>query len=400
VRAPCAGLETVPACLLRGIDLNGTMGLVLPQNALRDLPDAVGHVVRDTLIAADLSANRLARIPFALLGCSRLANLDLDLNRVRTLAGLPRLAGSLETLSVARNALASIDAAHLRPLRKLEWLHAPGNGFDLPDDAFDPDSDDDEAAGSCDNTGGETGTETGTGGDGRPSVLPRLRVLSLAHNAIRRVPRSTARLATSLVELRLAGNPLTAGERDAAAMWDTIAQLPLLEVLDLSRCGIGGPVPDGLLAGCPRLRSVNLSRNAITALPDFAGPNRAQGLRDLAADRNAIAGRLGGGIWRLPRLESLNLARNQISQLDEPADSTTWSSSSSSSSTFSSSKPTSSSSSTSKSSPPTSPWIDVCLVACGVPAGHAPAWLAREVYPNCTFFASDFTDLPRRATGF
>ncbi|KAM9250329.1 uncharacterized protein FYN16_014692 [Cariama cristata] len=261
-----------------------TTALNLSHNTVRRLPPAAfAHL--PLLRTLDLSHNRLAGIaPGAFAKLGALATLDLSHNRLAGLAeGTFTGLGNLSSLRLDRNPLASLAAGAFLPLANLGYLSlrgcrlpalgpvslavrrlprlrvldlcrnnlsALGPGPPLPPSLL--------SLRLCNNSlGGLAG--------GTPGLLPALRALDLSYNNISEVAPFARLCLRNLSRLRLAGNPL-----------DVFRLLEVSDVrprsLDFSGLRLG---PDGVgevcrrLAG-PRLRRLRLRRNGIRALPDGA----------------------------------------------------------------------------------------------------------------------------------
>ncbi|GBF94546.1 hypothetical protein Rsub_06661 [Raphidocelis subcapitata] len=161
--------------------------------------------------------------------------------------------------------------------------------------------------------------------------LPGIKGADLSQNRLTAVPSSIGRL-SSLASLRLADNRLG----DGGVPWDALAQLRGLTLLTLDRnaltrlpVGLSGcsglvrlsasanalaAVEEGSLAGLAALRELDLSDNALKALPAAIGG--LSSLEDLNACGNQVA-EIPGSVTRLGRLQSLRLDNNRVKTLPE-----------------------------------------------------------------------------------
>ncbi|KAK4805271.1 hypothetical protein QYF61_002897 [Mycteria americana] len=303
--------------------------LNLSHNSLHRLPPAA-FARLPLLRTLDLAYNRLASIaPGAFAGLGALATLDLSHNRLAGLAeGAFAGLGNLSSLRLDRNPLAGLAPGAFLPLANLRCLslrggrlpalgpvalavrHLPrlqlldlcgnnlsalGPGPPLPPSLL--------TLRLCNNSlGGLAG--------GTPGLLPALRALDLSYNNISEAaPFSQLRL-RNLSRLRLAGNPLDVfqllevsdvrprsldfsglqlGPGGAAEVCRRLTG-PRLRRLRLRRNGIG-TLPDGALAACPAVGTLDLSGNRLRRLGcvgRLLGPRQRQELAGLVAEHNLL----------------------------------------------------------------------------------------------------------------
>lgn len=164
--------------------------------------------------------------------------------------------------------------------------------------------------------------------------LGQLQTLMLSENQIESIPQDLPQYLPMLVTLTLDSNQLTSLP-DSIGYWvnmkelklgsefggnllttlpNTIADMTNLVDLDVSFNVIDSLIPDTFL-NLPHLRSVNLSHNAITELPNdilFGACNKLITL-DLSDNQiNTLPHMLVTDIMRLQSLELLNISNNQL----------------------------------------------------------------------------------------
>ncbi|XP_006730803.1 podocan, partial [Leptonychotes weddellii] len=231
---------------------------------------------------------------------SSLEYLDLSSNNLsRVPAGLPR---SLVLLHLEKNAIRSVDADVLTPIRSLEYLllhsnqlHARG----IHPRAFQ----------------GLKRLHTvhlyNNALERVPSGLPRrVRTLMILHNQITGIGRDDFATTYFLEELNLSYNRITSPQVHR----DAFRKLRLLRSLDLS-----GNRLHTLPPGLPRnVHVLKVKRNELAALARGALAGMAQ-LRELYLTGNRLRSRaLGPRAWAdLAHLQLLDIAGNQLTEIPE-----------------------------------------------------------------------------------
>ncbi|NXV80228.1 MFHA1 protein, partial [Atlantisia rogersi] len=250
--------------------------LNLSGRGLEELPEEVGAALSGLRVLS-LRRNRLCRLPAAALRhLSRLAELDLSHNRLRSLGDGGALAGlrGLRKLSLSHNELGAEGPglpARLAELGHLEELDLSFNRLRrLPE------------------------------GLGR---LRHLRALDVDHNLLPAFPAPLLELG-GLEELDCSGN------RHLGALPEGIAALRRLKILWLSGTGLAA-LPEGLCQ-LSALESLMLDSNRLRALP--SGFGSLQRLKMLNLSSNLL-GEFPAAILALPSLEELYLSRNQLTLL-------------------------------------------------------------------------------------
>ncbi|XP_059690667.1 toll-like receptor 13 [Gavia stellata] len=303
--------------------------LNLSHNILHHLPPAA-FARLPLLQTLDLAYNRLAGIaPGAFAGLGALAALDLSHNRLAGLAeGAFAGLGNLSSLRLDRNPLASLAPGALLPLASLRCLSLRGGRLPalgpvvlavrrLPQlRLLDLCGNNLSALGPgpplppslltlrlCNNS------LAGLAG-GTPGLLPALRALDLSFNNISQAAPFAGLCLRNLSRLRLAGNPLDvfrllevsdvrprsldfSGLRLGPGGVDKVCQRlagPRLRRLQLRRNGIG-VLPDGALAACPPVGTLDLSGNRLRWLGcvgRLLGPGQQRELGELVVEHNLL----------------------------------------------------------------------------------------------------------------
>lgn len=229
---------------------------------------------------------------------SSLEYLDLSSNNLsRVPAGLPR---SLVLLHLEKNAIRSVDADVLTPIRSLEYLLLHSNQLQAPGIhplAFQ----------------GLKRLHTlhlyNNALERVPSGLPRrVRTLMILHNQIEGIGRDDFATTYFLEELNLSYNRITS----AKVHRDAFRKLRQLRSLDLS-----GNRLQTLPAGLPRnVHVLKVKRNELAALARGALAGMAQ-LRELYLTGNRLRSRaLGPRDWAdLEHLQLLDIAGNQLTEI-------------------------------------------------------------------------------------
>ncbi|XP_055978299.1 podocan [Sorex fumeus] len=229
---------------------------------------------------------------------SSLEYLDLSSNNLsRVPAGLPR---SLVLLHLEKNAIRSVDADVLSPIRSLEYLLLHSNQLRAPGIhplAFQ----------------GLKRLHTvhlyNNALERVPSGLPRrVRTLMILHNQISGIGRDDFATTYFLEELNLSYNHITSPQVHR----DAFRKLRQLRSLDLS-----GNRLQTLPAGLPRnVHVLKVKRNELAALARGALAGMAQ-LRELYLTGNRLRSRaLGSRAWTdLERLQLLDIAGNQLTDI-------------------------------------------------------------------------------------
>ncbi|XP_012384576.2 podocan isoform X1 [Dasypus novemcinctus] len=231
---------------------------------------------------------------------SSLEYLDLSSNNLsRVPAGLPR---SLVLLHLEKNAIRSVDADVLTPIRSLEYLLLHSNQLrarGIHPLAFQ----------------GLKRLHTvhlyNNALERVPSGLPRrVRTLMILHNDISGIGRDDFATTYFLEELNLSYNRITSPQVHR----DAFRKLRLLRSLDLS-----GNRLHTLPPGLPRnVHVLKVKRNELAALARGALAGMAQ-LRELYLTGNRLRSKaLGPRAWAdLPRLQLLDVAENQLTEIPE-----------------------------------------------------------------------------------
>ncbi|ELW65445.1 Podocan [Tupaia chinensis] len=231
---------------------------------------------------------------------SSLEYLDLSSNNLsRVPAGLPR---SLVLLHLEKNAIRSVDADVLTPIRSLEYLLLHSNQLRAPGIhplAFQ----------------GLKRLHTvhlyNNALERVPSGLPRrVRTLMILHNQITGIGRNDFATTYFLEELNLSYNRITSPQVHR----DAFRKLRLLRSLDLS-----GNRLHTLSPGLPRnVHVLKVKRNELAAVARGALAGMAQ-LRELYLTGNRLHSRaLGPRVWAdLAHLQLLDIAGNQLTEIPE-----------------------------------------------------------------------------------
>ncbi|EHH49916.1 hypothetical protein EGM_00654, partial [Macaca fascicularis] len=231
---------------------------------------------------------------------SSLEYLDLSSNNLsRVPAGLPR---SLVLLHLEKNAIRSVDADVLTPIRSLEYLLLHSNQLQaqgIHPRAFQ----------------GLKRLHTvhlyNNALERVPSGLPRrVRTLMILHNQITGIGREDFATTYFLEELNLSYNRITSPQVHR----DAFRKLRLLRSLDLS-----GNRLHTLPPGLPRnVHVLKVKRNELAALARGALAGMAQ-LRELYLTSNRLRSRaLGPRAWvDLAHLQLLDIAGNQLTEIPE-----------------------------------------------------------------------------------
>lgn len=276
---------------LLGRDYAGTTELLIPNNDLMLLPEAICDIFV-SLLKLDISSNKLGDIPASIGRLVSLTHLDCNDNELKVLPpeigkcvklevllcyrnqlkALPKELGNLEhlnELNVFNNKILAIPE-QIGALAKAEQLNFAANKMFKLEPAA---------------TAGWSSVEVLNVYDCR-----LLRLCPLGH-------------LQTLKELRLFGNNLQ-------TMPDLTAGLPNLTILELHRNDIA-EVPDRFFDGLPSLKKLTLSRNKLTSLPASIAESN---LETILLDDNAIE-ELPSEIASMITMQVLLLNGNKISNL-------------------------------------------------------------------------------------
>jgi len=229
----------------------------------------------------DASSNDFSgELPRELLGLPALELLDVSGNAFTGTLPAPSSTTNLRVLDADDNELtgAALDRAFFERAPHLRFLRLSRNRLrgTVPDDAF------------------ELATE--------------LVEFHAAHNDLSGpLPRSMGKM-EKLASLRLNDNPRLG---DAGGVPATLRDCASLVVVDLSRAGFRGDIPDGLFSRMPRLASVHLASNGFTGrVPPSL--RDATMLRRLDLQRNAFSGAPPAWLVEMEHLERVDLTHNRL----------------------------------------------------------------------------------------
>eukprot|EP00162_Nutomonas_longa_P001614 comp12157_c0_seq1/m.15704 comp12157_c0_seq1/g.15704 ORF comp12157_c0_seq1/g.15704 comp12157_c0_seq1/m.15704 type:complete len:378 (-) comp12157_c0_seq1:2-1135(-) len=271
LRIVAAGLNklTFDDMLTRAGDLetlNATERINLAGNALSDLPDQLGRLMR--IRAVCLTENAFTRVPFAIMQLRTIHTLEINMNKLKSLKGIARLT-ALESLTVGINEIEELDQDDFAPLTKLHTLHVNCNRIpELP-----------MRFSAC---------------------TSHLKILSLSNNKLTELPADLSGWKT-LEELYLSGNKLSFFPPQVAALVN-------LRILTLNRNQMQGAVPPEI-ESCLQLTQLHIARDFITSLPSSIA--KLTLLEDLEVQLNNLSS-LPSEIWELPNLRNFNAGYNHI----------------------------------------------------------------------------------------
>ena len=245
------------------------------------LTSAVGNLRE--IETFDVSSNELhGDVPSELLALPLLEILDLSGNEFTgALKPSPMTSSNLRILDAENNRLnrIALDADFFRRAPHLRFLKLSNNGMSgsFPDDAF-------EAAGE-------------------------LVELHLSHNKLSGPLPSSMRRMTKLKSLRLNDNAAL-GEHGVPA---GLAECVDLRVLDLSRSGFQGSIPDTFFERMTRLVQLNLASNNLTGRLPASLRSASEQLRSLEIQHNGFVGEIPEWLIERKHLELVDFSANSFS---------------------------------------------------------------------------------------
>ncbi|KAL1292265.1 hypothetical protein AAHE18_20G259000 [Arachis hypogaea] len=133
-------------------------------------------------------------------------------------------------------------------------------------------------------------------------TAPNLHFLSLAYNRLSVSNLDALQNMTSLVHLDFRGNNLT-----SVSSW--FGNFKKLEYLDLSRCGLHGPIPNAF-QNATSIEFLDLSRNHFDSLPSWF--HKFEKLKHLFLSSNNFQGIIPPSLNQLVNLNRLDLSRNKL----------------------------------------------------------------------------------------
>lgn len=231
----------------------------------------------------DVSRNKLkGDVPGELLALPLLEILDLSDNEFTgALKSSPMTTSNLRILDAENNSLRNIelDAEFFRRSPQLRFLKLSNNGMSgsFADDAF-------EAAGE-------------------------LIELHLSHNDLSGPLPSSMRHMTKLKSLRLNDNAALG----AYGIPEGLAECADLRVLDLSRSGFQGSIPDTFFERMTRLVQLNLASNNLTGRLPASLKWASEQLRSLQIQRNGFVGEIPEWLIERKHLELVDFSSNSFS---------------------------------------------------------------------------------------
>lgn len=243
-----------------------------PDNAMDDDFQGMLFAGLDTL---DLHGNHLQRLPLGLRRLEHLTTLNLSKNKLgnESLSVITQV-GSLRELRLADNALNGTLTPRLSNLKNLEVIDISNNAITtLP-----PNSDE----------------------------ISKLRILNVAGNKLSSLPFELL-VSLPLIEIDAARNRLGGVLFPAC-----VSVLPGLKNLDVANNALTSIVESGAIE-LPSLQSLNVTENRLIQLPDMLGWTE---LVTLTATGNRLNS-LPENIISLRKLKSVDLSRNDIKKLDE-----------------------------------------------------------------------------------
>ena len=352
----CALTGPIPSTIgaltaLREIDLS--------MNALSGSVPGSISALQSTLASIDLSGNELSgALPASFFeGMTRLVTVNLSDNNLN--GSIPALTMSwpmLQTLDLSDNYFEGV-VPPLSDLADLTSINLSNNlltgaiptmsslvfleVIDLHGNAFSgalPDLNNLHSLTDVDVSQNALTSGLGTVGLG---AVAGLVVVNLAHNAIEEdVPDPPCGPALETLDLR--GNPVRgslaasigscaqlryvyvgggtypdAGAPPAFTLPDASAFDSLTNLRELSLVGLGlsGSTPSSLFT-LPALRSLDLSRNALSGSVPAVAPGSLASLRTLTLNENALAGEVPASLLAAPSLETIRLSDNVIDGME------------------------------------------------------------------------------------
>ncbi|XLT15046.1 hypothetical protein HN51_060736 [Arachis hypogaea] len=136
-------------------------------------------------------------------------------------------------------------------------------------------------------------------------TAPNLHFLSLAYNRLSVSNLDALQNMTSLVHLDFRGNNLT-----SVSSW--FGNFKKLEYLDLSRCGLHGPIPNAF-QNATSIEFLDLSRNHFDSLPSWF--HKFEKLKHLFLSSNNFQGTIPVALQNITSIESLDLYDNSLTSV-------------------------------------------------------------------------------------
>ncbi|KAI1714348.1 leucine rich repeat domain-containing protein [Ditylenchus destructor] len=284
-------------------DLSQLTELFLYKNKLSTLPPELGNLTNLRILG--LSENNLSSLPDTLSALKHLETLDLRHNKLNE--QIPQVIfqmESIETLWLRYNKISKV-SPDIGKLKRLKMIDLRENKItELPKEIGQIQSLSILLMSS--NHLKNLPTEIGD--------CIQLTQLDLQHNELQTLPSSMGQL-SSLKRLGIRYNQIT--ELPASLSKCTLLDEFIIESNKLQS------LPDGILASLPNLKTINLSRNQLTGLPQ-GGPNQFEAAVTVNVEHNSISKIPFGIFSKATGLTKLNLKENELTAL--PLDFGTWTS--------------------------------------------------------------------------
>lgn len=294
-------MTTLPAFFFGNVTIRMLRVTSSPMESVSD--DAFAGI--GTLGLLDLSRNRLTTIPRAIRAIKELSLLYLASNRIRVVGGeLAHLSSSLRRVLFSRNQIVTLHRDAFRNFTRLQRVGLANNAIEkMPTTLF-------SAAPALELIDLRWNLIEDVG-----DVFQRahsLQALYLTDNRIRNIRQLAAARLRSLKELSLDNNPI-----DAASLFGPYEVA--IESLSLRNCNVSNV--DAIALGClPRLRYVNLAKNAISYIDSGTFPRSADIssfrkfiFKELEIYRNCSA---TGAEERTAVLQIIDLSSNRIRDIN------------------------------------------------------------------------------------
>ncbi|XP_077181213.1 leucine-rich repeats and immunoglobulin-like domains protein 1 isoform X2 [Paroedura picta] len=258
--------------------------LYLGSNRISTLETKAFDSLSQSLLTLRLSKNRIAQLPAKAFKLSRLTQLDLNRNRIRSIEGLTfQGLANLEVLKLQRNTISKLTDGAFWGLARMQVLHLEHNIL----------------------------TEVNSGS---LYGLSSLQQFHLSNNLISRIKPDGWSFCQKLNELSLSFNNLTRLDEKS------LADLGGLQTLHLSHNSISY-IAEGAFQGLKSLRILNLDHNEISGtIEDTSGAFTGLGnLSKLTLFGNKIKSVAKEAFSGLEALEHLNLGDNAIRSIQADA---------------------------------------------------------------------------------